>query len=489
MLKKLALAGALCCALAISAWAQSVPAQDANPAASIFAHGHITTGTEWLEFAKSKQDYGGDGSALTVGGFPLAVMLANGGLSTNQTLTGSGWTNACPTISANCIYIGSDNSSSSGGAGQVEALSIFHNYGGTGTAGGRNSLSIWSLLTAATDSSNTNRNYVAGQFYARAMASDGGTDTGSGAKGAIFGINPYGILDGTATNFVNVTGGEVNVAIKSGGSSRIKSGWSISALPVDAVQGTSYDAALMVSNQTGAVGWKNGIYFSASNGVFPLDSTATVLKTSGASFTNGIDFSSNTITGYAWQSPGFTVTGIGVVYIGQQLQMGSNIGIDWQGRSLLSSPADGKLLMTNQASTGFTGLQLGGTTSSFPGLFVNGSKLETKVADGSADTGLIVASLSTAIATKTASYTATATDSSLIFNCAASCTLTLPSASANTGLILRVRTIAAFTVVSASANVVPLAGGSASTAILAATAGKWALLQSDGTSWLIMEAN
>jgi hypothetical protein len=54
--------------------------------------------------------------------------------------------------------------------------------------------------------------------------------------------------------------------------------------------------------------------------------------------------------------------------------------------------------------------------------------------------------------------------------------------------MLMVRTIQAQTVVSASSDVVPVAGGAAGTAILAATAGKWALLQSDGTNWQIMMA-
>jgi hypothetical protein len=87
-------------------------------------------------------------------------------------------------------------------------------------------------------------------------------------------------------------------------------------------------------------------------------------------------------------------------------------------------------------------------------------------------------------------YTVAATDSNLIINGSATCTLTLPAAAAaNAGRTIRVRTIAAFTVVSASSNVVPLAGGSAGTAILAATAGKWADLTSDGTNWQIMASN
>jgi hypothetical protein len=51
------------------------------------------------------------------------------------------------------------------------------------------------------------------------------------------------------------------------------------------------------------------------------------------------------------------------------------------------------------------------------------------------------------------------------------------------------KTTQAQTVDSASSNVVPLAGGAAGTAILTATAGKYAELVSDGTNWVIMSAN
>jgi len=67
--------------------------------------------------------------------------------------------------------------------------------------------------------------------------------------------------------------------------------------------------------------------------------------------------------------------------------------------------------------------------------------------------------------------------------------VTLPAAGSFSGRILTVRTTVAFTVISASSNVVPLIGGSAGTAILQATAGKWAKLVSDGTVWQIMEGN
>lgn len=87
-----------------------------------------------------------------------------------------------------------------------------------------------------------------------------------------------------------------------------------------------------------------------------------------------------------------------------------------------------------------------------------------------------------------ATYTVASTDRYVIANRAGTVTLTLPTASMNTGREFTVKTIQAQTVVSGSSDVVPLAGGAAGTAILAATAGKWAKLVSDGTNWVIMEA-
>lgn len=86
-----------------------------------------------------------------------------------------------------------------------------------------------------------------------------------------------------------------------------------------------------------------------------------------------------------------------------------------------------------------------------------------------------------------ATYSLVASDYQVTFNASGSATITLGTATA--GRILWLRTIAAQTVVSASSNVVPLAGGSAGTAILSGTAGKWALLQGDGTNWNIIAGN
>ena len=91
--------------------------------------------------------------------------------------------------------------------------------------------------------------------------------------------------------------------------------------------------------------------------------------------------------------------------------------------------------------------------------------------------------------TKTASFSPTSDETWIICNGSGTITVTLPSPVRYDGPPINIKTIAAFTVVSASANVVPLAGGAASTAILAATAGKWVILVPDGANWIIMQGN
>lgn len=89
------------------------------------------------------------------------------------------------------------------------------------------------------------------------------------------------------------------------------------------------------------------------------------------------------------------------------------------------------------------------------------------------------------IKTVTADYTVGATDEMIINNRGATNTLTLPAANTCKHRKLRVKTIQAQTVVSASSNVVPRPDTAAGTAILGASDGAWADLQSDGTNWII----
>ena len=81
------------------------------------------------------------------------------------------------------------------------------------------------------------------------------------------------------------------------------------------------------------------------------------------------------------------------------------------------------------------------------------------------------------------------TDYGLIANFAGTVTLTLPTSSTCVGRRIIIKTITANTVVSANSDVSALAGGAGGTAILAATAGKFAFLEAGLTLWHVMMAN
>ena len=106
---------------------------------------------------------------------------------------------------------------------------------------------------------------------------------------------------------------------------------------------------------------------------------------------------------------------------------------------------------------------------------------------GDTSTGLIHQLRRNYVTETAASRTVLDTDHHVTANSAGTLTLTLGTATL--GRELWVRTVTANTVVSASADVVPLAGGAPGTAILAAAAGQWAKLVGDGTNWQIVAGN
>lgn len=102
--------------------------------------------------------------------------------------------------------------------------------------------------------------------------------------------------------------------------------------------------------------------------------------------------------------------------------------------------------------------------------------------------GVTVSVFNRIVTNTVATYTVQPGDHTIIQTTIAS-VYTLPTASANTGRVLHLVTQFAGTVTSASSNVVPIAGTSAGTPILAATAGKFSILQSNGTAWVAIASN
>jgi hypothetical protein len=85
-------------------------------------------------------------------------------------------------------------------------------------------------------------------------------------------------------------------------------------------------------------------------------------------------------------------------------------------------------------------------------------------------------------------YSVATTDYSLRFT-TTNCTVTLPTASSFPGRILIMNTITANSVTSNASNVIPLGSDTAGTSILAATLGKFTMIQSNGTNWVTLMSN
>lgn len=115
--------------------------------------------------------------------------------------------------------------------------------------------------------------------------------------------------------------------------------------------------------------------------------------------TSGTGLGVNAASGFAGRLADFQVAGVSQAYINNDgsvfatqfsstahLVAGAAGSIYWTGRSVLTSPANGNIRLTNQAGTDFGLAQFGGTTSSFPALKRSTTGLIARLADDSADT-------------------------------------------------------------------------------------------------------
>lgn len=143
-----------------------------------------------------------------------------------------------------------------------------------------------------------------------------------------------------------------------------------------------------------------------------------------------------------------------------------------------STYTDGQLLIGNSVGNTLTK----NTLTAGNGIAVtNGNGTITLAASG--------AIFSSAPVTVTSDYSVASTVSWVINNKSGSAlTVTLPTASSNSGRQITIQNYQAQNVISNASNVVPQGGGAAGTAILTNVAGNWATLVSDGTNWVIMAA-
>jgi hypothetical protein len=69
-----------------------------------------------------------------------------------------------------------------------------------------------------------------------------------------------------------------------------------------------------------------------------------------------------------------------------EIRPNSSTQLRWASRSQITSPSDGSILLRNNAGTGFTKLQFGGTTNLFAAIELSGSGFIFRLADGSTAT-------------------------------------------------------------------------------------------------------
>jgi hypothetical protein len=177
------------------------------------------------------------------------------------------------------------------GSGKVDALRIAHVFGGSNTRGGRHAIETFCIQQAPSAISNPDHNYVGGSFTGYALTHDNGTP--EAPLGSMFGIGAVGRLGPGATNYNNLTAAEFNTEIVAGASVSYKSIIQLTGFATDTVRGTDIDCMISLSRQNGGTTFRDGILFNAGNGLAPMGTDSTLIRTEGtATALSGLDVSS-----------------------------------------------------------------------------------------------------------------------------------------------------------------------------------------------------
>jgi hypothetical protein len=149
---------------------------------------------------------------------------------------------------------------------------------------------------------------IGGVFFVQSTASAGGTDTGAGAVGSLYGANPNAYLD--ATNYEIVSGGEVDCSISAGGTAKHRLGWMVAS--AGPTVGASMDGALAVGASSGS--WGAALLLHTFHGGNALSATASVITSDGVAetITNVISLPNWTISGNIFNFANYTLSGTAV---------------------------------------------------------------------------------------------------------------------------------------------------------------------------------
>lgn len=297
------------------------------------------------------------GITVNLNPYTPPIGFPNNGVSiqAQETVTGT-----CTAGSSSCHYnyinISSDNAVVGPGTTGVfstgEGFLVNLNYGGAAMTGNRVAGVFNTVQTAATGNTSAGVSYGGIAVYANGTANDNGTDnTLPNSRGQLETINFIAHLGPSATFWRAVQGGEIDVYMEAGSSAYEKTGWQIVELATDAVRGSTVDAALVISNATGAIGWTNGILFGGAQGIWPFYSSSTVITcaTPCGSATSFIDMTGATFSGFFLNAGNFSVNGSGVITTGLNGTVGGSLRLrgSTSGGSSITTSTGGNLIISN----------------------------------------------------------------------------------------------------------------------------------------------
>jgi hypothetical protein len=246
-----------------------------------------------------------------------------------------------------------------------------------GAKGGRTGLSGTVNQSGATTLTNT-QYYVGLYGGATASASAGGLTGAGNQRGNLFGFNAWAQLQAGAGAFWNsVVGAEIDWSMQTGTGAPYKVGLQMVQTSDDAVAGSTLDAGITFTKQSGgtAVGWVTGISFGQQQGWWPAVSTATLIGTN-ASFAGGpayaaawgIDFNAVAFSSGFLRGPnGFTVDGSG------NIKMASTLDVTTGGGSMF----------VGNTNAGAMTIGRSGQTVTFPGTVNVASTIDVSTGGGS----------------------------------------------------------------------------------------------------------
>ncbi|MUZ80794.1 hypothetical protein GOZ93_00890 [Agrobacterium vitis] len=236
---------------------------------------------------------------------------------------------------------------------------------------------------------------------------------------ALFGLNTYAEIKANVTGYNNVTGGEFNTVINTGGAAAIRTGIQIPA--GGQVRGTSLDAAIAVGNlsDSGNPLWKYGLAFVSNYGAHALASDSTAIYFDTQSITHVIDASLVTVSGALIKGKttsltetelylGAAASGYALLGLANATQTNAGFALRTKGNGgyLLQGGSSNTLVQINGNSSAVNSLLLSGAnTGAAPSVAVQGSDTNINLSLVTKGTGLL--SITTGVALGTTSAGAT----------------------------------------------------------------------------------